>query len=112
MSRGKYSPSITSEMIANGEYTYNAYGETPEKWDPKTSTVPYNQITMFGNYDSEGFDSYGYSGFDLNGDYVGIGEGIDRFGYTELNYLDMSDDDWEDVDQYCGVSMTKFERNK
>jgi hypothetical protein len=28
---------------------------------------------------------------------MGIGGGVDRNGYTELDYLCMSDEEWEDV---------------
>jgi len=49
------------------------------------------------DYDSEGYDSYGYSGVDQDGNYVGCGNGIDRLGYTEMDYLSMSQDDWEDI---------------
>ena len=43
-------------------------------------------------YDEEGFDSYGYSDFLADGTYVGYGQGIDRNGITEDEYLVMDDD--------------------
>ena len=57
----------------------------------------YDELTMFANYDDEGFDSYGYSAFDRFGTYSGIGGGVDRNGYTEYEYLFMTDEKWEDV---------------
>lgn len=51
---------------------------------------------MFPHYDHEGFDSYGYSAFNSEGKYVGIGQGIDRNGFSENDYLAMSDDEFED----------------
>jgi hypothetical protein len=51
---------------------------------------------VFGNYDEEGYDMYGYSAFDANGVYVQ--DGVDRAGYTEMDYLtlqDLSEDERE-----------------
>lgn len=84
MSRGKYSPAWVKK-----DCIYNCYGEIPEPWCEN-----YNEKTMFANYDDEGFDSYGYSCFDSEGNYVGIGNGIDRLGHTEYEYLIMDDDTW------------------
>lgn len=56
----------------------------------------YNVKTMYGCYDNEGFDSYGYSAFDKNGTYMGIGEGIDRNGLTEQDYLVMDSEEFAD----------------
>lgn len=94
MSRGKYSPSIT-RALADRSYevfSYNAYKETPPEW--VKGEGDYDEKTHFGNYDSEGFDSYGYSAWNEDGSYAGIGDGIDRLGNTELDYLRMSDDDF------------------
>ena len=52
---------------------------------------------MFTNYDDGGYDSYGYSAFDWEGNYVGIGGGVDRNGYTENEYLCMSDEQWDNL---------------
>ena len=96
MSKGKYSPTLTREM-ANRSYEvfcYNAIGEIPINDWP---TNHYETITHFGNYDSEGFDSYGYSAFDKDGAYLGIGLGVDRLGYTEDDYLGMSDEEFEEI---------------
>lgn len=95
MSRGKYSPN----RVGNGPYIYNAYGELPLPWNKEVEEqgVQYDERTMFANYDADGYDSYGYSCFDSDGVYVGIGSGVDRNGYTELDYLVMSDDDYFNV---------------
>jgi len=85
MSRGKYSPNLPKGK----EYAFNCYGQIPapyngnrEEWDEKT---------MFADYDNEGFDRYGYSSFDSDGNYC-FGAGIDRNGYTEYEYMTMDDD--------------------
>jgi hypothetical protein len=95
MSRGKYSPN----RVGDGPYTYNCYGQEPTSWNKEVAAtgVVYDEKTMFDNYDRDGFDSYGYSCFDEDGNYVGIGAGVDRNGYTELDYLTMSDDEFYDV---------------
>jgi len=96
MSRGKYSPAL-SFKDANRPYTdycYNADGQIPpETW----AEGEYDTRTHFGNYDENGYDSYGYSAFDIDGNYIGIGEGIDRWGYTEMDYLTMSDEEFERI---------------
>jgi len=109
MSRGKYSPWCYSysNRQGNTEYIYNCYGEVPVEWD----TDNYDEKLMFGNYDSEGFDSYGYSAFDEDGKYVGIGSGIDRYGYTENDYLSMSDDKFQDVSAYA-KEVIVFKRDR
>jgi len=98
MSRGKYSPSITRALAARdwSEFRYNADKEIPEDYNRETSGE-YNERKHFADYDSEGFDSYGYSAFDSDGNYVGGGDGIDRLGYTELDYLRMSADEFNDI---------------
>lgn len=96
MSKGKYSPSLTRAHIARGVYCYNADRQLPpETW----AEGEYVTRTHLGCYDDEGFDSYGYSAFDADGNYVDIGMGIDRWGYTEDDYLGMSNDEFADV---CG----------
>ena len=89
MSRGKYSPSLPKHT----DFSFNCYGQPAVEWN-KDSTGEYDEKTMFGNYDHEGFDSYGYPCFDAEGNYVGIGDGVDRLGYTEMDYLCMSDEDF------------------
>jgi hypothetical protein len=93
MSRGKYSPTVRGSKF-EGPYDRNARGEIPAPWDREN----YNQETMFANYDKQGFDSYGYSAYDADGKYVGIGNGVDRNGLTEWDYLAMCD---EEFDTYC-----------
>lgn len=102
MSKGKYSPSLTSAHCARGyeAYCYNAYGKIPADW--KAENAEYDTMLHFGDYDEEGFDSYGYSALDANGYYVGPGNGIDRWGYTEDQYLCMSDDEFESICIYGG----------
>ena len=95
MSQGKYSPVCPHARDDKYEYKFNCLGQIPPDYDPALDV--YDQKVHFGNYDQEGFDSYGYSAFDADGNYVGIGDGIDRLGYTELDYLCMSTDDWNDV---------------
>ena len=97
MSKGKYSPALTRKMIAawdDDTFSYNADKQIPPlTWEPGE----YSTRVHFANYDKDGFDSYGYSAFDKNGNYVGIGDGVDRYGYTEMDYLDMSDDEFESI---------------
>ena len=92
MSRGKYSP-VCPYRPANYEFRYNCHGEIPAEWsqDLFDSGVEYDEKSMFGGCDEEGYDSYGYSSFDQNGNYVGHGRGVDREGYTELDYLTLQD---------------------
>jgi hypothetical protein len=89
MSRGKYSPVWVEKPCI-----FNCYGEVPVPWTKAVAEAggTYDEKTMFGNYDDEGYDSYGYSCFNSDGEYVGIGDGVDRNGYTELDYLQMDDD--------------------
>lgn len=95
MSKGKYSPTIYATLSGRtdcGPFTYNAKGEIPPAtWEEGK----YDTEVHFGNYDKDGFDSYGYSAYDADGKYVGIGDGVDRTGYTEMEYLCMSDDQFE-----------------
>ena len=68
---------------------------------------------MYGNYDPEGFDMYGYSAFDEDGNYVGSGSGVDRAGYTEDDYLMDSingGDLWGNIG-YCDI-LKEFKRNR
>lgn len=91
MSRGKYSPHLPQGK----DFVYNCYGEVPAPWSRELadSGVLYDEKTMFPNYDDEGYDCYGYSAFDGNGDYV-FSNGVDRNSYTELEYMNMTDDEW------------------
>ena len=106
MSRGKYSPWCYGGQPPS-DYIYNAYGEVPVEWNKEN----YNEKTMFENYDSAGFDCYGYSAFHEDGTYAGIGSGIDRYGYTENEYLSMSDDKFQDISAYA-QELTEFKRDR
>jgi hypothetical protein len=97
MSKGKYSPFLTREMIDKSDpdqFVYNALGAVAPDY---TVGDPYDVKVHFGNYDAEGFDTYGYSAWYEDGTYAGLGEGIDRGGYTEDQYMAMTDDEFNDL---------------
>lgn len=98
MSRGKFSP-VCPHARTDYEFKFNCYKEIPSPWTKEiaASGVQYDEKTMFPNYDSEGFDRYGYSAFDAEGNYLGIGSGIDRLGHTESEYLCMSHEEFMDI---------------
>jgi hypothetical protein len=105
MSTGKYSPLCPhANEPGYDSFKFNCYGEVPAEWNKDS----YDEKTMFVNYDDEGFDSYGYSCFDADGEYVGCGNGIDRYEYTEMDYLTSGDL------YYYGnfTRMTSFVRNR
>ena len=118
MGVGKYSPLCPhADEPGWDAYKFNCYGEVPVEWNKEVadSGVVYDEKTMFDNYDDEGFDSYGYSAFDADGNYVGIGNGIDRYGYTEMEYLLDSLNGGElHAERQCGyfAPMTSFVRNR
>lgn len=93
MSRGKYSVKAYKDWGNDYEFKYNCYGQEPEPWTKEMidAGAVFDEKTMFGNYDEEGYDNYGYSCFDVNNNYVGCGNGIDRAGYTESDYLTLQD---------------------
>lgn len=95
MSQGKYSPRCPHARDDKYEYKYNCRGELPAPYDPDKDQ--FDVQVHFANYDDEGYDSYGYSCFDADGVYLGIGDGVDRLGYTEYEYLTMSYEDFCDV---------------
>jgi hypothetical protein len=107
MSRGKYSPWCHNTLKKDTEYIYNCYGEVPVEWD----IDKYDGKLMLANYDSEGFDSYGYSAFELDGTYAGIDSGIDRYGYTEDQYISMTDEYFQNICMYADA-LTDFKRNR
>lgn len=117
MSTGKYSP-ICPNTDKNWEFfKFNCYGEVPVPWNEEIykSGVEYDSKNMFDNYDDEGFDSYGYSAFDIDGNYVGHGQGIDRYGYTEMDYLTDSINDGDlyyYLQGWGATRMTSFIRNR
>lgn len=106
MAQGKYSPCL----VHGKEYGFNCYGQEAVTWNKYVADtgVEYDEKTMSDNYDDEGFDTYGYSCFDLEGNYVGIGQGVDRIGYTEDEYYLMSYDNWLDA---CSQAE-EYKRNK
>lgn len=121
MSVGKFSPSIShipglKEMDFE-DFCFNAYGEEPAEWnlEMKNRGEVFDEKTMFMNYDKEGFDFYGYSAFNIDGDYVGTGKGIDRYGYTEYDYIDDSIRGgtlYEDLQYYGGEVLSEFKRKR
>ena len=100
MSKGKYSPAPGKTGRGFDAYCYNADKQIPPECGPDEE---YDTRTHFTNYDEDGFDYYGYSAFDSDGNYVGIGDyGIDRWGYSENDYLMMSNDEYDDICMYGG----------
>lgn len=93
MSRGKYSPNCPHAHDSNYKYEFNCYGQVAEPWTQEMydAGLAFDPKTMDDNYDSEGYDSYGYSCFDADGEYVGSLKGIDRDGWTEMDYLLLND---------------------
>ena len=85
MSIGKYSPFCPPGK----EFIFNCYGKIPAPWTKELNDagVPYDIKTMYDNFDDEGFDSYGYSCFRADGTFRGLGQGVDRDGLTESDYL-------------------------
>lgn len=94
MSQGKYSPCLPTHMKGFEYFDRNADGDIPPNYDPTKDT--YDERVHFGDYDPEGFDRYGYSAFDASGAFVGLGNGVDRLGHTEMEYLEMSVDEFYD----------------
>ena len=84
MSRGKYSVRAYKAHPSDYSWEFNCFGETPAPWKGGDE---YNQMTMADGFDDEGYDSYGYSCFDTSGFYIGDGEGVDRAGWSEQDYL-------------------------
>ena len=71
MSVGKYSPTVSRWYADDQNWWYKNGG--------------YSDLSTLN--DDEGYDSYGYSDFDENHEYVGAGNGVDRAGYTESEYM-------------------------
>jgi hypothetical protein len=96
MSRGKYSPSLPTSNKGYEFFDRNAKGEIPAEYTGDIST--FNEEIHFSNYDPEGFDSYGYSAYDSDGKFVGAGNGVDRLGNTEMDYLiNFTDEEFYDL---------------
>lgn len=95
MSKGKYSPTVWHRKAKDEDFCFNAYGgQVP--WS-KSSGVPYNEEIHFDDYDAEGYDRYGYSAYLADGTFVGLCQGVDRNGYTEDEYLAMSDEEFNNL---------------
>lgn len=93
MSQGKYSPNLPTSHRGYDFFDRNAKGEIPQIPD---SLAEYDEEYHFASYDPEGFDVYGYSAYDRSGEFVGGGRGVDRNGYTEMDYLNMSVEEYEE----------------
>lgn len=91
MAQGKYSPVLPTSHQPPEFFQFNAYGKEPAPWSKES----YDEKTMLGHYDSEGFDMYGYSAWHADGTYAGIGAGVDRQGKTEMDYLCMTEEEFE-----------------
>jgi hypothetical protein len=92
MSRGKYS--LAYKRWPEGyEFKYNCFGQEPAPWTQEMIDAGevYDSMTMMDGYDEEGFDRYGYSAFDNDGEYLGHMDGVDRDGWTEDQYLRLED---------------------
>lgn len=94
MSQGKYSPRVP-HAGQDYDYRFDCRGQEPVPYDHLKDV--YDPEIHFGDYDDEGFDRYGYSAFDSDGQYVGLAGGVDRLGHTEWDYLAMSEDDFLDI---------------
>jgi len=92
MSQGKYSPVAPHANDRDYEYKFNCHGKIPAPYDPNKDE--YDETIHFDDYDDEGYDSYGYSCFDSDGVYVGLGRGVDRKGYSESDYHAMSEEEF------------------
>lgn len=88
--RGKYSPNLPTADKPYEYFDRNAYGHIPPAY--VLGEDVYNEALHFADYDPDGYDVYGYSAFDEDGDY-GL-DGIDRNGMTEKEYVVMSDDEF------------------
>ena len=93
MSKGKYSPSLYKTRLTK-DFNYNAHGKIPPSSQEEGHFKA--DIHMDG-HDSDGYDRYGYSSLDEYGNFIGFGEGKDRLGYTEMDYLSMSDYEYEKI---------------
>lgn len=90
MSTGKYSPTV-----------FSAYADDQDWWEKNGGGFG-NGVDPDSECDDDGYDSYGYSGR--------FGDGPDREGYTELNYLNDGIDGGalvEDVAIFWGFDGTR-----
>lgn len=94
MSRGKYSLVWVDKPMG-----WNAKGEVPVLYD-RNCTDEEHYVLASDHFDEDGYDRYGYSCYDKNGEFVGDGEGVDRAGWTEMDYLTLQDIPEEHRDSY------------
>lgn len=85
MSRGKYS---VLAYVDKGDYSYSPKGVKPEAF---AGGEEYDPERHQDGFDDEGYDWYGYSCYDREGKWVGEGNGVDRKGWTEMDYLTLQD---------------------
>jgi hypothetical protein len=90
MSHGKYSPNLPQRNPE--EFCFNAKGHVPLM---HIDGRDFNEEEMYGGYDIDGFDRYGYSAYDKDGKFVGAGNGVDRNGYAEFDYMFMIVEEFE-----------------
>jgi hypothetical protein len=82
--RGKYSPTVS-----------NAYAADQNWWVPVATPVDCNgEVLMLdGQYDAEGYDSYGYNKDDVdragNQEHVYYGDWVDGYDYAADLYEDL-----------------------
>lgn len=97
MSRGKYSVRAFKRWPEGYELKFNSRGQIP----PDRALVVDQGLEWIpelhdDGYDEEGYDYYGYSAFNRAGEFVGHGQGVDRAGWTEKDYMELRDmDAWE-----------------
>ena len=77
------------------DFKYNCFKQNPAPWNLEVaaSGVAYDEKTMFANYDEEGFDNYGYSAFDADGNYD-FGSGVDLVGRSNIKKNSMDENDF------------------
>jgi hypothetical protein len=81
----KYSPAWKNNYQ---QQQYNCRGQIPVQ--PSKPEL-YKAEIHLDCYDEHGFDMYGYSALDREGNYVGDGRGVDRLGYTEQEHEQMGE---------------------
>ncbi len=75
MGVGKYSPTVSASYSVDRDWwEKNGGGHGNGKFPDK-------------DCDDDGYDSYGYSANDADGNYIGEGDGVDRLGNTENDYM-------------------------
>lgn len=101
MSRGKYSLAY-KHWPDDYEYKYTRDKKLPELWTKEMidAGATFDPAIHCDGYDEEGYDRYGYSAYDEDGEFVGDGDGIDRAGWTEMDYLTLKDLGEDERDSY------------